>query len=124
MPAQFTRRLLIRTIASTLALAPLSTLAMNRTHSVQIIKRKVSRKQRTLRAKRGEHIHIEITSDEPVSLHLHGYDIKVSVSPKNPGILEFKGTSAGRFPITSHGFGGDDAHGHHKALFYLEVLPK
>ena len=75
----------------------------------------------TLRVKEGEQVRLEWSSDEVTKLHLHGYDIETGIEQGDPTITTFEAHSAGRFPITSHGFGADD-HGHYN-LLYLEVLP-
>lgn len=76
----------------------------------------------TLRVTEGNTIELVWTTDEAVELHLHGYDIELTVSATEPAIMAFEAHATGRFPITSHGFGGDD-HGH-LTLLYLEVHPR
>ena len=75
----------------------------------------------TLRVTEGEQVRLEWSSDEATKLHLHGYDIETGIEQGDPTITTFEAHSAGRFPITAHGFGDHD-HGHHNML-YLEVLP-
>ena len=87
---------------------------------LQILKRRVLGPN-TLRVKEGEQVRLEWSSDEVTKLHLHGYDIKTDIERGDPTITTFEAHTAGRFPITSHGFGSDD-HGHY-TLLYLEVLP-
>ena len=75
----------------------------------------------TVRVTEGEQVRLEWSSDEATELHLHGYDILTGIEQGDPTITSFEAHSAGRFPITSHGFG---AHDHsHTTLLYLEVLP-
>ena len=50
----------------------------------------------------GEQVNLEITSDHPVELHLHGYDLEQEVDPGEPGELSFEATITGRFPIEDH----------------------
>jgi hypothetical protein len=77
----------------------------------------------TFRFREGEHIDILWTSDEPVELHLHGYDLTVSASPEAPGELRFTGSITGRFPVTSHG-SADGGPGGHRVLIYIEIHPE
>lgn len=78
-----------------------------------------------MRVKKGEKIRLHWTTDETVVLHLHGYDIEISVSPGTATEMTFEASATGRFPITSHGFGAPDSHNHddEHTLTYLEVYP-
>jgi len=67
-------------------------------------------------------IELRWTSDERVRLHLHGYDIKLELHPGKTAKMVVKVRVAGRFPITSHGW-GEKGRGH-DALTYLEVYPR
>jgi FtsP/CotA-like multicopper oxidase with cupredoxin domain len=75
-----------------------------------------------IRVTMGDRVTLSWTSDEAGSLHLHGYDIEFEVGPGRTETMTFLASATGRFPITSHGFGGEEGHGH-KALLYLEVYP-
>jgi hypothetical protein len=88
-----------------------------------ISERKVQREEKTIRVTQGESLELVWTSDETAELHLHGYDISFEVSPETPAIVTFDANATGRFPITSHGFGGQKGHGH-EALLYIEVYPQ
>jgi len=72
--------------------------------------------QRTLRVSRGDLVEIEIRSDAPAELHLHGYDLSAHAAPGAPATMRFEARVTGRFPIERHG----DAHG---VVLYLEVHP-
>jgi FtsP/CotA-like multicopper oxidase with cupredoxin domain len=50
----------------------------------------------------GDQVNLQITSDHPVKLHLHGYDLEEEVGPEEPGELSFKATITGQFPIEDH----------------------
>jgi len=82
--------------------------------------RSVQLESGTLRVTQGQQVELVWTSDESGTLHLHGYDIEFEVGPEAPAEYSFEAHATGRFPITSHGFGGE--HGH-EALLYLEVYP-
>jgi hypothetical protein len=88
-----------------------------------ISERKVQREEKTIRVTQGESVELVWQSDEAAELHLHGYDISFEVSPEAPAIVTFEAHATGRFPITSHGFGGEQGHGH-EALLYIEVYPR
>jgi FtsP/CotA-like multicopper oxidase with cupredoxin domain len=73
----------------------------------------------TIRVKKGDDVELRWSSDRPMSLHLHGYDIERRVAPQSPVTMTFKARLTGRFPVSEHGHGGR----HERALLYLEVHP-
>ncbi|MDH3242582.1 MAG: hypothetical protein OEO83_18155 [Alphaproteobacteria bacterium] len=89
---------------------------------VLIKNRKVVAPAGPIRVARGDAVELRWATDERVELHLHGYDMKLTVHPGKPAKMVVRARVAGRFPITSHGWG---SHGHgHDALAYLEVHPR
>ena len=72
----------------------------------------------TIRVSQGDQVELYWSSDKPVMLHLHGYDIHAEVTPHVPVVMQFKAHASGRFPVESHGESG------HGSLIYLEVHPK
>jgi hypothetical protein len=89
---------------------------------VRIKGRKVVAPTGAIRVARGDVVEMRWETDEQVEIHLHGYDRKLTVRPGRPAKLTIRARVAGRFPITSHGWG---SHGHgHDALTYLEVHPR
>lgn len=47
----------------------------------------------------GDHVNLNITSDEPLEFHLHGYDLAKDLEANEPGELTFDATNTGRFEI-------------------------
>ena len=90
-----------------------------------ISNRKVTLKNNTVRVTQGRKVQLRWVSDESTEIHVHGYDVKTSIEPGGVGITTIEAHAAGRFPITSHGFGGHehDSHGSETTLLYLEVYP-
>lgn len=89
--------------------------------------RRIAGGLKTIRVTQGETIELNWYSDEPGILHLHGYDIEISVAPAAPAKMRFNAHAAGRFPIAAHGFGAQAAHnlpGREMTLLYLEVYPR
>lgn len=77
---------------------------------------------RTARVTRGDTAILRWTSDAPVELHLHGYDLTVKIAPSAVAEMKVEARATGRFPIEAHGKNGG---GHsHKPLFFLEVYPE
>ncbi len=76
-----------------------------------------------IRVTQGETVELVWHTDESAKLHLHGYDVEFSITPDEPTIIRLTAHATGRFPVTSHGFGGGHDHGH-ATLLYLEVYPR
>ena len=92
--------------------------------TITISHRKVEGKK-TLRVTQGDQVELSWQTDEKVKLHLHGYDIEQTAMQGKTLTMKFKAKATGRFPVTSHGFGGEKGHSHgSSALFYIEVHPK
>ena len=101
-----------------------------REFEISIRDRRVEGSASTLRVKRGETVLLRFRTDEAVSLHVHGYDVQVNLSPASPDAIRFEAKVAGRFPITAHQFGAaadpkarPQSH-REVTLLYLEVLPE
>jgi len=92
---------------------------------LDIKQRSLSDDHTYVRVKQGDKVRLLWTSDELVLLHIHGYDIIVSLTPEVPSEVTFKAHATGRFPVTSHGFSTTDPthHAHEITLLYLEVYP-
>jgi hypothetical protein len=97
---------------------------------LRIVERRVEGGASTLRVNRGETVVLRWRTDEAVSLHVHGYDLKANLSPAAPASMRFEAGVAGRFAITAHEFGAlaDQSATPKKhrevTLLYHEVLPK
>ena len=50
----------------------------------------------------GDQVKLQITSDGPIELHLHGYDLTEEVEPGETADLSFEATDTGRFGIEDH----------------------
>ena len=63
---------------------------------------------------------VRLTSDQPVRVHLHGYDIESDVAPDHPTSLRFTANATGRFSIELH---LKEPHTQ-RPLAYIEVRPR
>jgi hypothetical protein len=96
-----------------------------RSYEMRIEKGKLAPGAKTLRAVEGEQVALRWVSDEPTTVHLHGYNVELALVPET-GTMTFQAYAAGRFPITLHGHrragqrGGDKE----RTLLYLEVHPR
>lgn len=82
------------------------------------------KEQRTIKVKQGDSIELRWNSDQPLRLHLHGYDIELAVKPGEPAVMSFKGNVAGRFSVEKLKDEGKGGHQHGGKVLYLEVHPK
>jgi hypothetical protein len=92
--------------------------ATTRTFELRIAQRRVPPAQRVLRATEGERVELRWSADEPLVLHLHGYDIETRVAPGKPAVTTFTARLTGRFPVEIH---GGNRHG---ALLHVEIYPR
>ena len=79
-----------------------------------------------LKVIQGETVRLTWETDEPITLHIHGYDIEGKILPNARFDMVFNAHSTGRFPITSHGLenSGETTETHELTLLYLEIHPK
>jgi FtsP/CotA-like multicopper oxidase with cupredoxin domain len=98
-----------------------------RQFSVAIKGRKVDTASSVIRVTQGDAVEIVLTSDEAAELHLHGYDLLLTVEPNVPATMHFAAKIAGRFPLEAHRFGPASSSPHQHAagpLLYVEVQPR
>jgi hypothetical protein len=93
-----------------------------RTFEIRIAQRHVPRAQRVLRVTEGQRVELRWTADEPLVLHLHGYDIETRVAPDKPAVTAFEARLTGRFPVAIHGESGSQHR--HGALLHVEIHPR
>jgi len=72
-----------------------------------------------LHATQGDAVTIDITTDRPGTLEIHGYGKKIEVAPGTVATLAFVANIAGRFPVDLHG-----RDGRHIDVTALEVQPR
>ncbi len=79
-----------------------------------------------MRVRQGDVVRLRWTSDRPLTLHLHGYDIEMRVPADAVGEHAFTADATGRFPIEIHmpaaGTGGRAHAG--APLAIIEVYPR
>jgi FtsP/CotA-like multicopper oxidase with cupredoxin domain len=99
--------------------------------ALAIAQRKIAPKPPTIRVRQGDNITLDWTTDEIVSIHLHGYDQLLTVKPGETKAMRIDAAVPGRFPVSAHGYGPQTEgkgkqHKHHREapLMYLEVLPR
>jgi FtsP/CotA-like multicopper oxidase with cupredoxin domain len=53
-------------------------------------------------AEEGDFVTLRLTSESPVEVHVHGYDLEEEVSPGEETELSFEADATGRFEIEDH----------------------
>ena len=69
----------------------------------------------TWQVNQNDEVTLVVSTDEPVSFHLHGYDFEADIEPGDPATFVFTANATGSFPITIHTAptdGHDDGHDH------------
>jgi hypothetical protein len=86
---------------------------------------RVPETQRLIRVKQGDVVTLRWRTDQPVVLHVHGYDIEQRVEPGGVTEMTFDARATGRFPIVAHAAGpGSDGRAHEETpLAHVEVYP-
>jgi hypothetical protein len=79
---------------------------------------------RTVRVESGASLVLAARSDEPIEVHLHGYDVKFSVAANARASVKFQAKLVGRFPVTAHLQGAAGKKAREPTLLYLEVHPR
>ncbi len=96
------------------------------TFVLRIDRGRVPDNMRMIRVKQGDVVRLQWSTDQPVTLHLHGYDIEIQAEPGAVRDLAFTAYATGRFPVYVHSTrarAGSHAH-EESPLVYIEVYPR
>lgn len=85
---------------------------------------RVAEDMRVLRVTEGDRVRLRWTTDAPLVLHLHGYDIEKKVTPGEVTEFAFTAFATGRFPVNVHR-PDEPAAAHDEApVVLVEVYPR
>src|SRR5260370_19315658 len=99
-------------------------LAAELTVDIKIERGRVPDTMRLIRVNEGDVVKLRLSSNQPIVLHLHGYDIEKRVAAGAITELAFTAYATGRFPIHVHAQGaGAGAHAD-APLATIEVYPR
>jgi hypothetical protein len=120
------RRVLLFSLVCAASIAVIDASAAEFTFSLRIENGRVPENMRLVRVKQGDVVKLRWSVDQPVILHLHGYDIERRVEPGTVGEITFTARATGRFPVHAHTTGArSGSHAHDEApLVYIEVYPR
>ena len=102
-----------------------TTSTLEKTINIEIRSGEVSETSKVIRILEGTDLILVLNSDQPVVLHLHGYDIIAEVPKSGKALMKLNTFATGRFPIKIHP-PAEDHQGnaqHERTLLYLEVHP-
>ncbi len=123
-PALFNAMKFVLLPVFALAIGALAASAAELAFDLKIERGSVPANMRLIRVKQGDSVTLRFTSDRPIALHLHGYDIEKKVEPGSVAEMKFSARATGRFPVEVHAkAGGGSAHGE-AALVQIEVYPQ
>ena len=104
-------------IGSTNACLAQSGVVDARRFELHIENERIAGNVKTVQVQRDEFVELVWSADRRTALHLHGYDIEVTVNPGETQIMAFRARATGRFPVEIHG-------GRYAVLLYIEVHPR
>jgi hypothetical protein len=88
-------------------------------YHLSISKPRIGEEFPVYRTTQGNTVTLNVTSDRPGEVHVHGYEKKITLNPGGEVALTFVAADAGMFPVHLH-----EADGSMVALATLEVQPK
>jgi hypothetical protein len=92
---------------------------------LKIEKGKVAPNMRLMRVKQGDVVRLRWTTDRPIVLHLHGYDVEKKVEPGAVAEMVFEARATGRFPVEEHTPNSKVSRSHGETpLVRIEVRPR
>jgi len=111
-------------LALLLGLAPMPARAAEVTYALRITNGRVPDEMRLIRVKQHDVVKLEWTTDKPITVHLHGYDIEREVKPGAVTEMTLAARATGRFTVEPHiGRTPSGAHAHGETLVTIEVYP-
>jgi hypothetical protein len=116
-------------LATVLSIAGFAGVAKAQTAEVafdlRIEKGRVPASMRLIRVRQGDAVKLRWTTDRPIILHLHGYDIETKAEPGAAAEMAFTARATGRFAIEEHRPNAKGGHAHGEApLVRIEVYPR
>ena len=96
------------------------------TFDLKIEHEQVAQNMRLIRVKQLDVVRLRWGTDQPLTVHLHGYDIEQKVEAGSIAEMKFTARATGRFPIHIHNArerAGSPSH-HEPPLVLIEVYPQ
>jgi hypothetical protein len=94
------------------------------TFTLRIENGHVPQNMRLIRVKKNDVVKLAWSTDKPMRIHLHGYDIEQELTPGTVSEMTFTARATGRFAVEPHlGATSSGGHSHGAVLVTIEVLP-
>src|SRR6266403_1419736 len=94
------------------------------TYVLTIANNRVPDNMRLIRVKQNDIVKLEWSTDKPLTVHLHGYDIEQELKPGTVTEMTFTARATGRFTVEPHiGRTPSGGHAHGDVLVTIEVYP-
>jgi hypothetical protein len=116
-------------LALVLAMSPIGAMtvaagAAEVTYVLAIANGRVPDNMRLIRVKQNDTVKLKWSTDKPITVHLHGYDIEKDVKPGTVSDMTFVARATGRFTAEPHiGKTQSGGHAHGDVLVTIEVYP-
>src|SRR5215468_11724678 len=119
------RRLLASILALSLSSALIvAAVAAEVTYALTIANGRVPDNMRLIRVKQNDVVKLEWRTDQPLTVHLHGYDIEQELQPGTVTEMTFTARATGRYTVEPHiGRTPSGGHAHGDVLVTIEVYP-
>ena len=78
---------------------------------------------RLIRVKQNDVVRLQWSTDKPMTIHLHGYDIEKRLVPGAMIDMTFAARASGRFTVEPHLASASGGHTHGDVLVTIEVYP-
>jgi hypothetical protein len=115
-------RLLLSLIALIMFFA--SATPIDLTFALRIENGHVPESMRLIRVTKNDVVKLQWTTDRPMTIHLHGYNIEKKLASGVTTEMTFTANATGRFTIAPHvGAEASGGHAHGDALVTIEVYP-
>src|SRR5262245_55266405 len=93
-------------------------------YALTITNGRVADNMRLIRVKQNDVVKLEWSTDKPMTVHLHGYDVEQELKPGTVTHMSFTARATGRFTIEPHiGKTPSGGHAHGDVLVTIEVYP-
>lgn len=94
------------------------------TYALTVANGRVPDNMRLIRVKQNDVVKLEWSTDKPMTVHLHGYDLEQELKPGTVTEMTFTARASGRFTVESHiGKTPSGGHAHGDVLVTIEVYP-
>lgn len=124
IPVSFVGRLLALCLTLSSSVATTSAKADELTFTLRVERGQVPANMRLIRVKQGDVVKLRWSSDRPLALHLHGYDIETSIEPGKVAAMTFTARATGRFSVEEHKPKAGGSHTHEAPIVRIEVHPR